>query len=65
MGDLLAAEMQRENRITKNTRDKELRVWQRWLEYAKLIEIEQDIWLENISPEGRTKVMGAFAAALQ
>jgi hypothetical protein len=35
------------------------------LEYAKLIELEQDIWLENISPEGRTKVMGAFAAALQ
>ena len=65
MGDLLAAEMQRENGITKNTRDKELRVWRRWLEYTKLIEFEQDIWLEHLSPEGRAKIMGAFAAALR
>ncbi len=50
MGDLLAAEMQQENGVTKNTKDKELRVWRRWMEYARLIEFEQDIWLENISP---------------
>ncbi len=33
-------------------RDKELRVWRRWLEYAKLIKFEHDIWLEYISLEG-------------
>jgi hypothetical protein len=35
------------------------------MEYARLIEFEQDIWHENISPEGRTRIIGAFAAALQ
>jgi hypothetical protein len=65
MGDLLAAEMQRENKVTKNTRDKELRVWRRWLEYTRIIDFEHNIWLKNLSPEGRAKIMGAFAAALR
>jgi hypothetical protein len=65
LGDLLAAEVQRENRVTKNTRDKETRVWRRWVEYTKLIEFEHDIWLESLLPESRAKLMGAFTAALQ
>jgi hypothetical protein len=65
MGDLLAAEMQRENGVTKNTRDKEVRAWRRWLEYTKIIEFEHDIWLEQLLPEGRARIMGAFAAALR
>jgi hypothetical protein len=64
LDDLLAAEVQRDNGVTKNTRDKEARVWQQWLEYTRLIEFEHDIWLESLSPEGRAKIMGAFAAAL-
>jgi hypothetical protein len=65
LGDLLAAEVQRDNGVTKNTRDKEARVWRRWLEYTKLIEFEHDIWLESLSPENRARFMGAFAAVLQ
>jgi hypothetical protein len=65
MDDLLAAEIQREIGVTKNTRDKEVRVWRRWVEYARVIDFEQDIWLEHISPEGRSTIMGAFAAALR
>jgi hypothetical protein len=57
--------MQRDNGVTKNTRDKEVRVWRQWLEYTKIIDFEDDIWLEKLSPEERAKIMGAFAAALQ
>jgi hypothetical protein len=53
----LAAEMQRENGVTKNTRDKELIVW--WVYF------ERDIWRKCLSPEGAAKIMGAFEAALQ
>jgi len=65
LGDLLAAEVQRENGVTKNTRDKEARVWRRWLEYTNIIEFDHDIWLESLLPENRARLMGAFAAALQ
>jgi hypothetical protein len=65
MDDLLAAEMQRENGVTKNTRDKEIRVWRRWMEYTKIIDFRHDIWLKHISLEGRAKIMGALAAVLQ
>jgi hypothetical protein len=62
----VAAEMQRGNGVTRNMRDKELRVWRRWLEHARLlIDFEHFIWPKNLSPEGRAKIMGAFAAAVQ
>jgi len=51
MADLLAAQVQRESRVTKGTRDKEHRVWKRWLEYTKCINFEHDIWLTYLTPE--------------
>ncbi len=65
MDDLLAAEVQRDDGVTKNTRDKETRVWKRWVEYTKLIEFDHDIWLESLLPENRAKLRIAFAAALR
>jgi hypothetical protein len=44
--------MQRDNGVTKNTKDKEIRVWKRWQEYAKLIDYEHDIWLETVAKLG-------------
>ena len=65
MADLLAAQMQRDNGVTKNTKDKEVRVWKRWQEYAKLIDYEHDIWLFYLTVQERAAIMGAFAAAVR
>jgi hypothetical protein len=65
LDDLLAAEMQRDEGVTKNTKDKECRVWRRWLTYADAIGFSHDIWLSNLFPEQRTHIFGAFAAALR
>jgi hypothetical protein len=65
MADLLAAQMQRDNGVTQNTKDKEARVWRRWQEYTRLIEYEQDIWLCYLTVQERAAIMGAFAATLR
>jgi hypothetical protein len=65
LDDLLAAEMQRDEGITQNTRDKESRVWHRWVEYTRSIEICHDVWMSELHPEQRTYVIEAFAAALR
>jgi hypothetical protein len=64
MDDLLAAENQRANGIGKGTKEKEHRVWSRWCEYCKIIEIEQDPFLQDLPGKFRTRMFGAFAAAL-
>jgi hypothetical protein len=61
----MAAEMQREGGITKNTREKESRVWRRWVDYTKCINFESDVWLQKLTAESRTIIFGAFAAALR
>jgi hypothetical protein len=43
VADLLAAKVQRENGVMKNTRDKESRTLRRWIEYTKCINLNQDI----------------------
>jgi len=48
LDDLLAAEMQRDEGVTQNTRDKECRVWKRWCEYATSIELSNNIWLSDL-----------------
>jgi hypothetical protein len=65
VADLLAVEMQRENGVTKGTRDKEQRTWTRWVEYTKCIDFEQDIWLGKLSTDQKTTIFGAFAATLR
>jgi hypothetical protein len=57
--------MQRDQGVTKNTKDKEDRVWRRWVDYSKSIGFSHDIWLESLQPEQRTYVFGAFAAAIR
>jgi hypothetical protein len=59
LDDLLAAEMQRDEGVTKNTKDKECRVWRRWLTYADAIGFSHDIWLSNLFPEQRAHIFGA------
>jgi hypothetical protein len=65
MADLLAGEMQRENGVTKGTRDKEQRAWRWWVEYTKCIDCKQDVWLERLTPDQQTTIFGAFAVALR
>ena len=65
LDDLLAAEMQRDEGVTKNTKDKEARVWRRWVEYSKSIGFSHDVWLSNMQREHQTYIIGAFAAALR
>jgi len=65
LDDLLDAEMQRDEGVTKNTKDKECRVWRRWSEYSHSIGFSHDVWLSDLRPEQRTYVIGAFAAALR
>ena len=65
MADLLAAQVQRESRVTKGTINKENRVWKRWIEYTKCINFKHDIWLTFVTPESRTAIFGALAAALR
>ncbi len=65
MADLLAAQMQRDNGVTQNTKYKEVRAWKRWQEYARLIDYEHDIWLTYLTVQERAAIMGAFAAALR
>jgi hypothetical protein len=57
--------MQRDEGVTKNTKDKESRAWKRWTEYARCIGFEDDVWLTYLSPEQRIQIIGAFAAALR
>jgi hypothetical protein len=65
MADLLAAQVQRDNGVMQNTKDKETRAWKRWQEYARIIEYDHDIVLTYLSPQERAAIMGAFAAALR
>jgi hypothetical protein len=65
LDDLLAAEMQRDEGVTKNTKDKEARVWRGWVEYSKSIGFSHDVWLSNMQREHQTYIIGAFAAALR
>ena len=65
MADIVAAEMQREMGVTKGTKDKEKRAWNRWVEYTKCIGFHDDVWLRQLTPEQRTTIVGAFAAALR
>jgi hypothetical protein len=51
--------------LPTNTRDKEARVWRRWNEYTKCINFNSDIWLQRLTPDSRTVIFGAFAAALR
>jgi hypothetical protein len=61
----MAAEMQRDKGVTQDTRDKEGRVYRRWVEYAHSIGLAHDIWLSGFQSEQRTYLIGAFAAALR
>jgi hypothetical protein len=62
---MLAAEMQRNEGVTQNMKDKEGRVYKRWIAYANAIGFSRDIWLSSLSAEHRVHIIGAFAAALQ
>ena len=65
MGDLLAAEHQRADGVGEGTKGKEDRVWKRWCEYCRIICNEQDLFLTNLPSRFRTRLFGAFAAALR
>jgi hypothetical protein len=65
MVDLLAAEGQRAEGVGKGTTDKEKRAWKRWCEYCSIIQNDYDIYLQDLSPEFRTRLFVAFAAALR
>jgi len=51
LDDLLAAEKQRDDGVTQNTKDKETRVWKGWSDYASSIGFSEDIWLSSLLPE--------------
>jgi hypothetical protein len=65
VGDLSAAEFQREAGVTKGTQEKENRVWQRWLSYLKSIDLAHDPFLQGLDSSMRTRIFGAFASALR
>jgi hypothetical protein len=65
MADIMAAEMQREMGVTQGTKDKERRAWNRWCKDTKCIGFQDDVWLTKLTPEYRTTIFGAFAAALR
>ncbi len=65
LDDLLAAEDQRSQGVTAGTKGKENRVWYRWTEYCIIICNEHDIFLQHLPPRFRTRLFGAFAAAMQ
>jgi hypothetical protein len=60
----VAAESQKAEVVGKGTMDKEKRTWRRWCEYCSIIQNDHDIYLQELSPEFRTRLFGAFAAAL-
>ncbi len=51
--------------VGKGTTDKEKRTWRRWCEYCSIIQNDHDVYLQNLSPEFRTRLFGAFAVALR
>jgi hypothetical protein len=57
--------MQRDEGVTKNAREKEERVWRRWVEYSKSNGFFHDIWFSGLQPEQQTYVIEAFTAALR
>jgi len=61
----MAAEDQRSEGVGEGTKSKETRVWKRWCEYCSIIQNDTDIYLQGCSPEFRTRLFGAFAAALR
>jgi len=61
----VAAESQRAEGVGKGTTDKEKRTWRRWCEYCSIIQNDHDIYLQELSSEFRTRLFGAFAAALR
>ncbi len=65
MVDLLAAELQRADGVGEGTKNKENRVWTRWYKYCRIICNEHDIFLTHLPPNFRTRLFGAFAAAIR
>jgi len=65
LDDLLAAQMQRDEGVTQNTKDKECRAWKQWLTYANSISLSHDIWLTSLTSEQQNHVFGAFATTIR
>ena len=65
LDDLLAAQMQRDEGVTQNTKDKECRAWKEWLTYANSISLSHDIWLKSLTSEQQNHVFGAFATTIR
>jgi hypothetical protein len=65
MDDLVAAENQRADGVAQGTKDKENQVWKRWSEYCQIIDNEHDLFLQDLPSKLRTRLFGAFAAALR
>ena len=64
MDDLVAAENQRADGVAQGTKYKENRVWKRWSEYCRIIDNKHDLFLQDLPSKFRTRLFGAFAAAL-
>jgi hypothetical protein len=62
---LALAEEQRAHGVQSSTKDKEARVWHRWQSYLIRIENEHDPYLQRLEPLMRTRIFGAFGAALR
>jgi hypothetical protein len=65
MDDLALAEEQRSHGVQKQTKEKEARTWQRWQLYLERIGNSHDPFLQQLDPLMRTRLFGAFAAALR
>jgi len=54
MDDLILAENQRDQGITRGTKEKEERAWHRWIEFCEYIENSYDPCIQELTPKVRT-----------
>ena len=65
MADLVSGENQRSEGVTAETHAKEARVWNQSYAYCNAIENDHDPFMQELDPTMRSRIFGAFAAALQ
>ena len=65
MDDLVLAENQRDQGITRGAKEKEERAWRRWIEFCEYIKNSYDPYMQELTPKVRTQIYGAFASALR
>jgi hypothetical protein len=59
----VAASLTAERAVTEDTNQKQTRNWERWLQYLRSLELDDDPFLRALTPHAQSTLVAAFGAA--